>query len=154
METLIPVTVAPGKTIVIRPHPAGASFGYLELGADDTHLATEEEAGNLYARGIIRHPVTGELRPGPVTIRPRREEGVSIMVNGRQMMPGEVQVPTAAEQAARQARADAEVDKRNATILRSRQIADEGRARTTITDRNGQERDPNWPRLRDQYGEI
>lgn len=150
MTDLIRVTIAPGRRLKIDPHPAGASYGILWLEAGDTLDATAEEVGRLYTAGTILHPTTGLPRP---QVKPTAGR-VTITSNGRELAEGEVLLPTREENEARTAALHAEIDRRNETLRQARQRAADDRAPVLITDRHGNQRDPYWPRLRDQYGEF
>ena len=66
MADLVRVTVAPGAHIIVSPHPSGlAILKHLTLFGGNTADVTPERAAALYAAGLIRHPVTGEIAPVP-----------------------------------------------------------------------------------------
>ena len=66
MNALVRIVVAPGAHITISPHPSGlAVLKYLTLFGGNTADVPPERAAELYAAGLIRHPVTGELPPAP-----------------------------------------------------------------------------------------
>lgn len=69
MDTKINVTVAPGGSVSISPHPSGlAQLGPLHLRDGETLQVTREEADRLYQRGDILHPETGRPKPTPAPV--------------------------------------------------------------------------------------
>jgi len=98
-ETVL-VTVAPGSTIKIDPHPSGIpEVGPLILGAGSTHRVSQAEASRLYQNGTILHPATGRAKaPAPWTA-PRQPE-VHVFETQEQALER-----TAKERAALEARA-------------------------------------------------
>lgn len=82
MVEMVRVTVAPGSCVKVAPHPSGiAALGplYLYAGASVTIPAAEVE--QLYQRGDILHPATGQAMPRRAGV-----EGMTISVNGSRPM--------------------------------------------------------------------
>lgn len=73
MSGTVQVTVAPGCHFQIAPHPSGLpGLPPLVLHGGNTAIVSALRAEDLYAAGLILHPVTGELPPPPVAMSASR----------------------------------------------------------------------------------
>jgi hypothetical protein len=60
---IVTVTVAPGQTVTISPHPSGIpELGPLTLHAGESLTVTGDKADRLWEDGRILHPVTGQAK--------------------------------------------------------------------------------------------
>lgn len=122
MSDTIRVTVAPGSTYTLSPHPSGlACLPALELGEGQTFDTSPAEAQRLYDQRRIVHWTTGEVKPWPAQLP--AQSGVRISYGGGAMHAADGQEwvadATRAEHAAQAdylARQNAELAERNAAI--------------------------------------
>jgi len=115
-EKTVLVTVAPGATLTVSPHPSGvAEVGPLILGAGSTHRVEQAEAARLYQNGTILHPTTGKAKPPAPWTAPRQPE-VKVFETQEQALER-----TAKERAALEARA-----LRGEGMAQSRMVQQEG----------------------------
>lgn len=99
-EATVVVTVAPGATLTVNPHPSGIpEVGPLILGAGSTHRVSQAEARRLYDNGTILDPATGRVKP-PAHVVPPRLPGVTVYESQEEALKR-----TAGERAADAARA-------------------------------------------------
>lgn len=83
MPDRVRVTVAPGASITLDPHPSGvARMKPLVLRGGDTLLVEPAEAERLYQVRRVLHPETGQVRPADPQRRDPFAGRVTFSVNG------------------------------------------------------------------------
>ncbi len=122
MPETVRVTLAPGASYTVSPHPSGVSFmPPLVLHEGATVDVPAAEAEQLHRAGRILHPVTGQPRPIPSHAMTEPRVMISYGDGPQRPADGQDWVMDAerAEHAAGEAmrvRQNAEIDRRNAGI--------------------------------------